>query len=438
MRKFLLSYPQVKSQLTASCSILNLLAVRGYGEAEFWLSGGKVILIFILFMFTFITMVGGNPQHHAYGFRSWYEPSAFLEYLSHGPKGRFEGFLAALWNAGFAVVGPEYISMVAAEAKRPRIYIKAAFKTVYFRFGLFFMGSALAVGIILPARYQGLVELVFGKDGSPYLDGAPVTGVTPYPGGDSASGSAGAAASPYVMAMSLMGVNVLPHIVNALMLTSIFSAGNTYTYCATRSLYGLALEGRAPAILRKTTAAGVPIFCFCIVMIFPFLSFLACSSSSYEVINLLSTLITAGGIIDFLVVSVTFLFYYRACQLQGLDRKTLPYCGWFQPYGAWIALIIQFVIVMLYGYGIFRVPVTAKSFFEQYTMQVAAPILFFGWKFFKGTKFVKPSEVDLVWERPIIDAYEARFTEPPTGFWREILALFGYKRSRVKAVEGGL
>lgn len=42
---------------------LNILAVRGYGEAEFWLSGGKVILIFILFAFTFITMVGGNPHH---------------------------------------------------------------------------------------------------------------------------------------------------------------------------------------------------------------------------------------------------------------------------------------------------------------------------------------------------------------------------------------
>lgn len=29
-------------------SILNLLAVKAYGEAEFWLSGGKVVLIFML------------------------------------------------------------------------------------------------------------------------------------------------------------------------------------------------------------------------------------------------------------------------------------------------------------------------------------------------------------------------------------------------------
>lgn len=418
-------------------SALNLLAVRGYGEAEFWLSGGKVILIFILFFFTFITMVGGNPQHDAYGFRAWYEPSAFLEYLSTGPKGRFEGFLASLWSASFAVVGPEYISMVAAEAKRPRIYIKAAFKTVYYRFGLFFVGSALAVGIILSARDKSLFQLVWPATGGV----GPIIG-QPYPQeflpkeGDKISGSAGAGASPYVIAMSNMGVNVLPHIVNALMLTSIFSAGNTYTYCATRSLYGLALEGRAPRILRKTTAAGVPIYCFCIVMVFPFLSFLSVSSSSYTVITWLSSLITAGGIIDYLVVSVTFLFYYSACKKQGLDRNSLPYTGWFQPYGAWIALIIQSVIVITYGYEVFRVPFTAEAFFKQYTMQILAPILFFGWKLIHRTKFVKPSQVDLVWERPIIDAYEARFTEPPVGFWREILALFGYKKARVARIEG--
>lgn len=47
--------------------MLNLLVVDVYGEAEFWLSGGKVILILALFMFTFITMVGGNPKKDAYG-----------------------------------------------------------------------------------------------------------------------------------------------------------------------------------------------------------------------------------------------------------------------------------------------------------------------------------------------------------------------------------
>lgn len=114
-----------------------MLAVGAFGEAEFWLSGGKVILIFMLFFFTFVTMVGGNPQGDAYGFRNWTNGGAFREYITTGDLGRFEGFLGGLTSAVFTVVGPEYISIVAAEAIRPRTYIKAAFKMVYVRFGLF-------------------------------------------------------------------------------------------------------------------------------------------------------------------------------------------------------------------------------------------------------------------------------------------------------------
>ena len=80
-----------------------------------------------------------------------------------------------------------------------------------------------------------------------------------------------------------------------LMLTSIFSAGNTYTYCAVRNLYGLSLEGRAPKFLRKCTRNGVPIYCFCVVMVFPILSFLSVSNDSSVVIGWFASLVTAGG-----------------------------------------------------------------------------------------------------------------------------------------------
>lgn len=78
-------------------------------------------------------------------------------------------------------------------------------------------------------------------------------------------------------------------------MTSIFSAGNTYTYCATRTLYGLSLEGRAPKPLRFCTRNGVPIICFAITMIFPFLSFLQVGNSAAEVLTWLVNLVTAGG-----------------------------------------------------------------------------------------------------------------------------------------------
>lgn len=391
--------------LYAAC---NVLAVKAYGEAEFWLSGGKVILIFMLFSFTFITMVGGNPQKDAYGFRHWKNPGPFAEYLSTGDLGRFEGFLGALWAASFCIVGPEYISMVAGEAKRPRTYIKNAFKTVYLRFGIFFIMGALCVGIIVPYNDPILVGILSGKEG----------------GGGTAS------ASPYVIAMKNLSVPVLPHITNALLLTSIFSAGNTYTYCATRSLYSLSIEGRAPKFLRKCTKNGVPIYCFCIVMVFPFLSFLQVSDSSAKVLTWITSLITAGGLLNFITMSITFIFYYRACQAQNIDRKSLPYYGYFQPYCAYIGLGFQVTIVFVYGYSVFYPSLwTIQDFFFNYTMLILYPVFFIVWKLLKRTKFVPAKNVDLVWDAPLIDAYEASFTSPPVGFWTEILQLVGLRRN---------
>ncbi|KAE8141914.1 amino acid permease/ SLC12A domain-containing protein [Aspergillus pseudotamarii] len=385
---------------------LNILAVKFYGEAEFWLSGGKLILIFILFAFTFVTMVGGNPQHDVYGFRYWNNPGPFAEFHTKGDLGRFEGFLAALWSASFCVVGPEYISMVSAEAQRPSVYIKSAFKTVYYRFCIFFVIGSLAVGIVVAYNDPALVNIYFGD-------------------GDSST----AAASPYVIAMENLGISVLPHIVNALIFTSIFSAGNTYTYCATRSLYSLAVEGRAPRFLRYCNKSGVPIYCFCVVMLFPFLSFLQVGSGSAQAITWFVNLVTGGGLINYFIMSVTFINYYWACKAQGVDRTKMPYCGWFQPYGAYLAVTVHTLVIIFYGYSSFT-PWSVSNFFSNYTMQLVAPCLFIFWKVVKKTRYVRPHEVDLVWERPEIDAYENSITTPPVGFWSEMIGLVGIGRKK--------
>jgi amino acid transporter len=309
-------------------------------------------LIFIVFSFTFITMIGGNPQKDAYGFRNW-KHNAFKEYRTEGTLGQFEGFCAALWSASFCVTGPEYLSMVAGEARRPRIYIKNAFKTVYWRFAIFFMGGALFVGIVLSSSDPTLTGIVTGES----------------------SGSGTAAASPYVIAMANMGITGLPHVVSALLVTSIFSAGNTYTFCATRSLYGLAIEGRAPKALRYCTKSGVPVVCFGIVMVFPCLSFLQVSNGSNVVLGWLINLVTAGGVINYLVMSVTYIFFYRACKAQGLDRNTLPYKGWFQPYSAYLGAAWMTMIVFCYGYTSFA-PFSVSNFFIFYTLLLVGKSIF--------------------------------------------------------------
>ncbi|KAL4894683.1 amino acid permease/ SLC12A domain-containing protein [Aspergillus ambiguus] len=389
-------------------AVLNILVVRGYGESEFWLSSGKAILMVMLFGFTFVTMVGGNPKHDAYGFRYWNCPGPFAEYLSTGTLGRFEGFLAALWNASYTCVGPEYISMVAAEAKHPRIYIKNAFKTAYWRFGFFFVGSALCVGILVSYDDPTLIAVNSGQS----------------------EGSGTAAASPYVIAMNNLGVGVLPHIVNALLVTTIFSAGNTYFYAASRSLHGLAVDGKAPRFLRRCTKGGVPYYCVGVTLAFPFLSFLQLSSSSAQVLTWLIDLCTASVMINYMVMCGTYICFYRACKTQHFDRASLHYRGWFQPWCAYIGLIWMFLIVTCYGYESFA-PWDTTAFFTHYTMQIFAIMLFCGWKLFKGTRVVQPDEVDILWEADKISAYEqaALVTDPPIGFWSEILLPFKGRQS---------
>ena len=67
---------------------------------------------------------------------------------------------------------------------------------------------------------------------------------------------------------------------------------------------------------------------------------------------------------------------------------------------------------------------------QTYALTVLAPILYVGWKLIKRTKRVKSVEADLVWERPVIDAYEATFTAPPIGFWTEMGQMVGIGRKK--------
>ncbi|CAH0042148.1 unnamed protein product [Clonostachys rhizophaga] len=315
--------PGPTAAICAGCIIiyglLNMVAVKVYGESEFCLSSGKIILLLMLFAFTFITM----------------------------------GFLACLYTAAFTIVGPEYISMAAAEVKHPSIYVKEAYKTVYDGLCFFFVVGALAVSVVVLYDNPNLRDLWFG------------TG----------TGIGSAAGSPYVLAMSILGINDLPHIVNTLILTSIFSAGNTYCFCLCRVLHGLALEGRAPKILAHTTKSGTPIYAFGIVLCFACLSFLQVSSGTTTVLSWMTSLITGGGQINSIVMTVTLLRYHKASSVQGVDRKIRPYYGRFQPYSAWLAIGMQIFICLSLGYTSF-LPWDVDSFFAGYTMRIPMPVLF--------------------------------------------------------------
>lgn len=115
-----------RSSLRTSC-LFTLPVPYFYLESEFWLALGKAILAVGVIVFTFVTMVGGNPLHDAYGFRNWnrrhpyflitlcwvnwriiaakIQGAPFAEYIEEGNLGRFLGFLACLIQASFTIAG---------------------------------------------------------------------------------------------------------------------------------------------------------------------------------------------------------------------------------------------------------------------------------------------------------------------------------------------
>lgn len=75
-----------------TCLLLNIAAVKWYGESEFIMASTKVLLLIGLVMITLVTMCGGNPQNDAYGFENWGNGNFIHAYRSDGDTGRFLGW----------------------------------------------------------------------------------------------------------------------------------------------------------------------------------------------------------------------------------------------------------------------------------------------------------------------------------------------------------
>lgn len=368
--------------------LIAIFAVKIYGETEFWLAIGKVLLAIGLMFFTLITMVGGNPKHDKFGFRYWHHPGAFNTYLNTGSLGYFQALLACVIQASYTIAGPDYLSMVAGETILPKSKtLPKAFKQIFYRLTFIFLGGCLCVGILVPYNDPDLSAAI--NESRP-----------------------GAAASPYVVAMDHLGIKVLPHIVNGALVISAFSAGNAYTYCSSRSLYGLALNGKAPKIFTYCNKSGVPIVAVLVSLCWAFLSFLQMSENSAVVLNWLINLITSCQLINFSIMSFTFIYFHKAVVAQELNRDDFTFKSWFQPYTAIFGFICSFSMIFIGGYTVFtKGNWSIKNFLFSYLAVFVDIGLYIFWKVFTRSKWRKPSQVDLYTGLKEIEQHESEYYE---------------------------
>jgi len=214
--------------------------------------------------------------------------------------------------------------------------------------------------------------------------------------------------------MNRLQIPFLPHLTNALIMTSIFSAGNGLLFSATRVLHGMSLSGYAPRVFSKCTKAGVPIYALLFALSFCLLAFLQSSSSSAKVLTYLVDLVTCCQLLNYGFTAFTYWHFHAALKKQGVDRSTLPYTGRFQPYTAYFAMGGTAIMLFFSGYYLFvDGGWDIMWFFLNYGMILFFLLALGGWKIIKKTRYVKPgtADINLGGTKQEIDNYEELLVE---------------------------
>lgn len=363
-------------------TLINYFGVKFFGEFEFWLSSFKVVTVLGLIILLFVLMLGGGPVHDRTGFRYWNDPGAFAEYKNiEGSTGKFVAFVSVLVNAVFAYLGTELVGVVVGEAKNPRRNVPRAIKLTFYRIVIFYCVSVLLLGCCLAYNDASLKA--------------------------AAKMSTSAAASPFVVAIKNAKIKALPNILNVCILMFVFSACNSDLYIASRTLYGLSINGKAPLIFSKTNKAGVPYYSLMFGCAFCLLAYMNVASSSTKVFGYFVNVVSIFGLLTWVSILVTHLFFMKALKAQGIDRKKdLVYYSPFQPYSDYASLFLCCLICLIKNFTVFIGDFDYKNFITGYIGIPVYLICLFGYKIIMKTKTVKPHEADLYSYKDVIDAEE--------------------------------
>ncbi|EGO19396.1 general amino acid permease variant 2 [Serpula lacrymans var. lacrymans S7.9] len=335
---------------------INLFGVRVFGHSEVFFATLKLMLLVGLIIGGIVVTSGGGPDHQRHGFQYWRNPGPMVSYLDAGNRGRFVGLLVAVVPAAFSMGGVELIAISAAETRNPRRNIIMAMRTILFRIIFFYILLVFILGLLVPSN-----------DPAQCSRKASTTGQ-----------------SPFVLAFNRAGIQTLPSVINAVVLSSAFSSGNSLLYAASRILYGLAVRRQAPRIFAKCTASGTPWVAILAAGAFALLSFLNVQSAAGEVFNWFVNLSTVGGLLGWGTMNLTYLRYYHGLRVQGINPEGI-YRSPLQPFAAMWGLFWVVFFILISGISVFW-SFNASDFVAAYINLPIFAGLFLGFKIFKKTK----------------------------------------------------
>jgi lysine-specific permease len=338
---------------------LNVLSVKSYGESEYWFALIKVVTV-IVFIIIGVLMIFGIMGGEAVGFTNFTKGEAPF-------NGGFMAILGVFMIAGFSFQGTELVGVAAGESENPARNIPKAIRQIFWRILLFYILAILIIGLLVPYDNPNLIS-------------GDITDI---------------AISPFTIVFEKAGFAFAASVMNAVILTSVLSAGNSGMYASTRMLWVLAKEGKAPKWFAKVTRNGVPINSLILTALVGALAFLSSLFGDGAVYIWLLNASGMSGFIAWLGIAISHYRFRRAMLAQGRDLAELPYRAKWFPIGPILAFIICCVVIIGQNYTAFTGD--AIDWNGAMVSYIGLPlfiVVWLGYKYSKKTKLVPLDKVN--------------------------------------------
>lgn len=290
----------------AIMTLVNLIAVKAYGEFEFWFALIKIVAILaMIFVGLGVILFGLGNDGIAVGISNLWSNGGFA------PNG-VTGIFMSLQMVMFAYLGVEMIGVTAGEAKNPKTVIPKAIDTVFWRILLFYVGALFVIMSIYPWNE-------IGSNGS-----------------------------PFVLMFEKIGIGPAAGVINFVVLTAALSSCNSGIFSTGRMLFNLAQQKQAPNSFAKISRTGVPskaiIFSAILLLVGVVLNYLV----PEKVFIWVTSISTFGAVWTWGIILLSQLKFRKTLTKGEVSR--LSYKALFYPFGSYLVLAFLVLVLGLMAY----------------------------------------------------------------------------------------
>lgn len=327
---------------------------------------------------------GGTPDRGYIGGIYWLDPGAF--------NNGFKGLCSVFVTAAFAFTGTELVGLAAAETANPRKSLPSAIKQVFWRITLFYIVALTLVGLLVPYTDPRLL----GGQGS--------TDIT---------------ASPFVIAIEEAGIQILPSVMNAVILIAVLSVGNSAVFGSSRTLAALANLNQAPKILGYVDRRGRPLVAILFAAAVGLLAYIADVSHQGQVLDWLLAMSGLSSIFTWGSICLCHIRFRKAWAARGRQLTELPFQSQVGITGSYIGLGLN-VCVLVAQFWVGAFPIgwrdmtsgeVAMNFFLKFMSAPIIAVFYLSHKVFYRTAIIRIKDMDIDtgrrdWNLPILVAQE--------------------------------